>query len=120
MALLHSGVDWAVIALWLGHEALETTQMSLHASLALTQQALEKTTPVHGRPGRYPPDDARFAFLKGRSSCGVTCALRPEIHPIVQRDSAFFETPDDVANAELGISGTPMRRICWKPASTCA
>jgi integrase/recombinase XerD len=88
MALLHSGVDWAVIVRWLGHESLETTQMDLHARLALTQQALEKTPPVHGRPGRDQPDDARFAFLKGRSSGGVTWAIRPEMHPIVQRDSA--------------------------------
>lgn len=57
-ALLHSGVDCAVIALWLGHESLDTTQMSLHARLARKQQARDKTTPVHGRPGRYQPDDA--------------------------------------------------------------
>ena len=65
MARLHSGVDGAVIALGLGHESMETTQMSLHASLELTQQALAKTTPVHGRPGRDQPDDALFACLKG-------------------------------------------------------
>jgi integrase/recombinase XerD len=64
MALLHSGVDAAVIALWLGHETMDTIQMSLHASLARKQQALEKTTPVNGRPGRYQPDDALLAFLK--------------------------------------------------------
>ena len=52
MALLHSGVDCAVIALWLGHESMDTTQMYVHASLELKQQALDKTTPVHGRPGR--------------------------------------------------------------------
>jgi integrase/recombinase XerD len=65
MALLHSGVDGAVIALGLGHESMDTTQMYLHARLELTQQALDKTTPVNGRPGRYQPDDERFAFLKG-------------------------------------------------------
>jgi site-specific recombinase XerD len=65
MALLHSGVDSAVIALWLGHEAMDTIQMYLHASLELKQQALDKTTPVHGRPGRYQPDDELLAFLKG-------------------------------------------------------
>ena len=64
MALLHSGVDCAVIALWLGHESMDTTQMYLHASLELKQQALDKTTPVNGRPGRYQPDDDLLAFLK--------------------------------------------------------
>lgn len=64
MALLHSGVDCAMIALGLGHESMDTTQMSLHASLELKQQALDKTTPVHGRPGRYQPDDDLLAFLK--------------------------------------------------------
>jgi integrase/recombinase XerD len=64
MALLHSGVDGAVIALWLGHESMDTTQMYLHASLELKQQALAKTTPVNGQPGRYRPDDKLLAFLK--------------------------------------------------------
>ena len=65
MALLHSGVDSAVIAMWLGHESMDTIQMYLHASLALKQQALDKTTPVTGSPGRYQPDDSLLAFLKG-------------------------------------------------------
>ena len=65
MALLHSGVDSAVIAMWLGHESMDTIQMYLHASLALKQQALDKTTPVKGSPGRYQPDDNLLAFLKG-------------------------------------------------------
>ena len=64
MALLHSGVDSAMIALWLGHETMDTIQMYLHASLELKQQALEKTTPVNGRSGRYQPDDDLLAFLK--------------------------------------------------------
>jgi integrase/recombinase XerD len=64
MGLLHSGVDCAVIALWLGHESMDTTQMYLHASLELKRQALDKSTPVNGRPGRYRPDDDLLAFLK--------------------------------------------------------
>jgi integrase/recombinase XerD len=64
MALLHSGVDSAVIAMWLGHETMDTVQMYLHASLELKQQALDKTTPVNGRAGRYQPDDDLLAFLK--------------------------------------------------------
>jgi site-specific recombinase XerD len=64
MALLHSGIDSAVIALWLGHESMDTTQIYLHASLELKQQALDKTTPTNGHPGRYRPDDQLMAFLK--------------------------------------------------------
>jgi len=65
MELLHHGVDCAVIAMWLGHESMDTTQIYLHASLQLKQQALDKTTPLNGKPGRYRPDDELIAFLKG-------------------------------------------------------
>jgi site-specific recombinase XerD len=65
MELLHHGVDRTVIALWLGHEKVETTQIYLHASLEIKEQALEKTAPVNGTPGRYRPDDELLAFLKG-------------------------------------------------------
>lgn len=64
MELLRAGVDQSVIALWLGHERLETTQMYLHASLALKEQALAKTKPSDVPPGRYKPDDKLLAFLK--------------------------------------------------------
>ena len=64
MELLQSGVDCAVIALWLGHESMDTTQIYLHASLELKQRALDKTMPVNGSPGRYRPDDELMAFLK--------------------------------------------------------
>jgi integrase/recombinase XerD len=64
MALLHSGVDCAVIAMWLGHESMDTTQIYLHASLELKQQALDRTTPLSDAHGRYRPDDALLAFLK--------------------------------------------------------
>lgn len=64
MALLHSGVDCAVIAMWLGHESMDTTQIYLHASLELKQQALDRTTPLREVHARYRPDDALLAFLK--------------------------------------------------------
>jgi len=64
MDLLEHGVDRAVIALWLGHESVETTQRYLHASLELKEQALAKTVPFHVPPGRYRPDDQLLAFLK--------------------------------------------------------
>jgi len=65
MELLQHGVDRAVIALWLGHESVETTQRYLHASLELKEQALAKTAPLNVAPGRYRPDDQLLAFLKG-------------------------------------------------------
>ena len=64
MELLHAGVDRAVIALWLGHESVETTQMYLEANLDLKEQILAKTTPHGCKPGRYHADDQLLAFLK--------------------------------------------------------
>ena len=63
LELLQAGVDRAVIALWLGHESVETTQIYLEATLAMKEQALAKTTPRHGTPGRYRPDDQLLSFL---------------------------------------------------------
>ena len=64
MDLLQEGVQQSVIALWLGHESIETTQIYLDANLALKQKILDKITPPDGRPGRYRPDDRLLAFLK--------------------------------------------------------
>lgn len=64
MELLQAGVDRAVIALWLGHESVETTQIYLQADLAMKEQALAKTNPIRGKLGRYKPDDGLMAFLK--------------------------------------------------------
>ena len=55
MNFLHAGVDVAVIALWLGHESSQTTQIYVHADMALKEQALARTTPPHTKPGRYRP-----------------------------------------------------------------
>jgi site-specific recombinase XerD len=63
MRLLHAGVDTTVIALWLGHEQVETTQIYMHADLALKEQALARTKPLNSKPGRYRPPDALLAFL---------------------------------------------------------
>ncbi len=65
MRLLHAGVDTSVIALWLGHEQVETTQVYLHADLAIKEQALAKTKPLDSAPGRYRPPDALLNFLEG-------------------------------------------------------
>ena len=65
MELFQAGVDRSVIALWLGHESVETTQIYLDANLALKEQALAKTTPANVKhTGRYRPDDKLLAFLK--------------------------------------------------------
>lgn len=63
MDLLQSGVDRSVIALWLGHESVETTQIYLEATLAMKEQALAKMTPRQGKPGRFHPGDQLLAFL---------------------------------------------------------
>jgi len=64
MELLQHGVDRSVIALWLGHESVETTQIYLHANLEIKEQALAKTHPFKGSNGRYRPPDKLLAFLQ--------------------------------------------------------
>jgi site-specific recombinase XerD len=65
MDLLQAGVDRSVIALWLGHESVETTQIYLEATLAMKERALEKALPPSGKPGRYQPGDQLLGFLNG-------------------------------------------------------
>ncbi|HAB15199.1 MAG TPA: tyrosine-type recombinase/integrase [Verrucomicrobiota bacterium] len=64
MELLHHGVDQSVIALWLGHESVETTQVYMHADLRLKEKALKRMNPKTTNPGRYRPDDKLLAFLE--------------------------------------------------------
>jgi integrase/recombinase XerD len=64
MALLHAGVDIAVIALWMGHENIQSTQVYLHADLKLKERALTRTTPADVPAGRYQPGDSLLAFLE--------------------------------------------------------
>jgi site-specific recombinase XerD len=64
MQLLHAGVETTVIALWLGHERVDTTQIYLHADLALKERALARTKPPATKPGRYQPPDRLLAFLE--------------------------------------------------------
>jgi len=65
MDLLHHGVDRSVIALWLGHESVQTTQIYLHADMRLKEKALSRTTPLGVKPARFRPDDKLLAFLEG-------------------------------------------------------
>jgi site-specific recombinase XerD len=63
MRLLNAGVDTSVIALWMGHENVATTQVYIHADLALKERAIARTAPQDAPPGRYQPPDAVLAFL---------------------------------------------------------
>jgi integrase/recombinase XerD len=66
MEFLRSGVDVAVISLWLGHERLDTTMRSyLHGDMSIKERALARTAPRHTKPGRYRPADQLLAFLDG-------------------------------------------------------
>ena len=64
MDLLHRGVDITVIALWLGHESIQTTQIYLHADMALKERALARATKAKVVPKRYRPTDRLLAFLE--------------------------------------------------------
>lgn len=64
MMLLHSGIDRSVIALWLGHESVETTEIYLHADLTTKERAIAKTAPPRTRQARYRPPDALLGFLQ--------------------------------------------------------
>ena len=64
MRLLRAGIDTSVIALWLGHEQIETTQIYLHADLQIKERALGRTAPTTTKPGRFRPPDKLIAFLE--------------------------------------------------------
>lgn len=64
MELMQAGVDLSMIALWLGHSGIETTQVYLDANLALKEEILAKTKPINAKPGRFKPGDRLLNFLK--------------------------------------------------------
>lgn len=64
MDLLINGLDVAVLALWLGHEKLESVNAYLHADLSLKERALARRPPLNAKPGRYRPNDTLLAFLE--------------------------------------------------------
>lgn len=64
MTLLQAGVDTSVIALWLGHAGVRSTDAYIHADISIKEKALALTTPTTARPGRYRPTDKVLAFLE--------------------------------------------------------
>jgi site-specific recombinase XerD len=64
MTLLQAGVDTSVIALWLGHAGVRSTDAYVHADMSIKEKALALTTPATARPGRYHPPDTVLAFLE--------------------------------------------------------
>jgi integrase/recombinase XerD len=65
MQLLRAGVDTSTIALWLGHERVQTTDIYLHADMSMKEKALARLQPLSKRRGRYQPSDALMRFLEG-------------------------------------------------------
>ena len=65
MSLLQAGVDTTVIALWLGHASVRSTDAYVHADMSTKEKALALTTPMTAKPGRYQPTDKTLAFLDG-------------------------------------------------------
>ena len=61
---MHAGNDVTLLALWLGHESVRTTQIYIHADLAIKEKALDRTAPMDAAQGRYRPPDALLAFLE--------------------------------------------------------
>ena len=64
MSLLQAGVDTTVIALWLGHADVRSTDPYIHADLSIKERALALTPPATAKPGRYQPPDPVLAFLE--------------------------------------------------------
>jgi integrase len=65
MSLLQAGVDTTVIALWLGHADVRSTDRYIHADMTIKEKALALVTPPNVKPGRYKPPDTLLAFLEG-------------------------------------------------------
>jgi site-specific recombinase XerD len=64
MFLREAGVDISVIAIWLAHESIASTQIYMHADLAVKQRALDRTTQTEATTNRYQPPDSLLAYLE--------------------------------------------------------
>jgi len=96
MRLLEAGVDVMTIALWLGHASSETTQLYLHADLALKERAIARTTPT-GTPPRSLPAQRPTLGLPRSPLIMPTSAGRSPPRPTVWRRHRH--------NQDLGIIG---------------
>ena len=77
MDLLRRGGDLTVIALWLGHESIETAQIYLNADVRLKERVLAHADPSGTQPSRLRPSDSLFAFLKSLCLCRPPVAKKP-------------------------------------------
>ena len=77
MRLLHAGVDTSVIALWLGHEKADTTQIYLHADLELKEKALARTTPANTNPDATSPRTSSWPSSKASDYADLPAEIRP-------------------------------------------
>jgi hypothetical protein len=126
MDLLQAGVDRPVIALWLGHESVKTTQIYLEATLAMKEQALAKTSPPQSRAATYRPSDQLLSYgdaLDGKEERQEAAARQPAPEAVGEEPAGASEyhlvtnsSPERRNRAELGRTrrGFEMRalRIC--------
>jgi integrase/recombinase XerD len=65
MHMLQAGIDMSVIALWLGHESIETTHIYVEADLAIKERALERIAPTKLPVRRFKADDSLLSLSVG-------------------------------------------------------
>ena len=90
MRLLRAGIETSMIALWLGHEEVETTHVYLHADMGIKERALAATAPAVATRGRFRPNDKLLSFLEALCpglAGGGAGSLRVVMHPATQLSS---------------------------------
>ena len=88
MRLLRAGIETSVIALWLGHEQVETTHIYLHADMGIKERALAATAPTVATPGRFRPNDKLLAFFGGTVIMPTPTQRSPPPEPVLSQWSA--------------------------------
>jgi len=106
MELLQHGVDQTAIALWFGHESVETTQIYIHADMRMKEKALSRVTAPETKPGRYRPDDKLLAFLEALRLCrtphGWGTAVQPSA-PAMWHNPSFGIMPELVQRRAVPV-----------------
>lgn len=95
MRPLHAGVDTTVVALWLGHERVDTTNVYIHSDFTFKERALARTTPAGLRAARYRPPDRLLAFPKASDyvdalGAGIACNGGACAHIAIIRTSKYW------------------------------